>query len=190
MKTDRKIKYIAVMALIVAVLGISVAFAAMNQTLNINGVANFNPATWNVKFANLSEPTLTGNATIQTQPTLTETRIGDFVVNLSKPNDSVSYTFSVKNEGSMNAQLSTFTIPTPTCIGSSATTGVNDANIVCDNIYYTVTYEDGSIINNGDLLNSGSEKRMKLTIGYNGTTLPNESVSIKGLDISFIYTQA
>ena len=190
MKTDRKIKYIAVMALVVAILGISVAFAAMNQTLNINGTANFNPATWNVKFASLSQPVLVGNAMVSTPPTITETRIGDFVVNLTSPNDSVTYTFSVKNDGTMNASLSTFTVPTPTCVGSSLVTGDVDANIVCSNIYYTVTYEDGSIINNGDLLLSGEEKKLKLTIGYTGTTLPSAPVNIKGLDISFIYTQA
>lgn len=190
MKTDRKIKYIVVMALIVAVLGISVAFAAMNQTLNINGVANFNPATWNVKFADLSSPLINGNATVTVAPTLTETRIGDFVVNFSKPGDFVTYTFSVKNDGTMNASLSTFTMADPSCVGSSEVTGVNDASIVCSNLNYTLTYEDGSIINNGDSLPSGSEKRLRLTIGYNGTKLPSASVNIRGLDISFIYTQS
>lgn len=190
MKTDRKIKYIAVLSLVVAVMGISVAFAAMNQTLNINGTANFNPATWSVRFVGLSNPLLTGSAMVSTPPTITETKIADFVVNLSGPNDSVTYTFSVKNQGTMDAKLSTFLVPTPSCVGSSVETGDNDAKIVCSNIYYTVTYEDGKIINTGDLLPSGEEKRLKLTIGYNGTTLPSAPVSIKGLNISFIYTQA
>lgn len=190
MKTDRKIKYVVVMALVVAVLGISVAFAAMNQTLNINGVANFNPATWNVKFANLSSPIINGSANVNVAPVLTETRIGDFVVNFSQPNDMVTYTFSVRNEGTMNASLSTFTMAAPTCVGSSEITGVNDASLVCSNLNFTLTYEDGSIINNGDSLPAGSEKRLKLSIGYNGGTLPSAPVNIKGLDVSFIYTQS
>lgn len=190
MKTDRKVKYVVIMALIVAVLGISVAFAAMNQTLSINGAANFNPASWNVRFSNLSQPTILGNARVSSQPVLTDTKIGDFVVDLSSPNDLVSYTFDVKNDGSMDAVLSTFTINDPVCVGSSDVTGVNDSNIVCSNISYTLTYEDGSIINTGDSLPSGSSKKLKLTLSYNGTTLPSASVNIKGLDISFIYTQS
>ena len=48
MEKQRKIKIISVAALIVAVLGLTVAFAALSQTLTINGAANVNTATWDV----------------------------------------------------------------------------------------------------------------------------------------------
>ena len=46
MEKERRIKTLSLVALIVAVLGLTVAFAALSQTLTINGTASINSATW------------------------------------------------------------------------------------------------------------------------------------------------
>ena len=47
---ERKIKVLSLVALIVAVLGLTIAFAALSQTLTINGTASVNSAEWDVHF--------------------------------------------------------------------------------------------------------------------------------------------
>ena len=43
----------------------------MSQELDINGVAEVAPATWKIKFKDLSAPTITGDAVVTTAPTIT-----------------------------------------------------------------------------------------------------------------------
>ena len=52
MEKERKIKVLSVAALLVAVLGLTVAFAALSQTLTINGSATVNTASWDIHFKN------------------------------------------------------------------------------------------------------------------------------------------
>ena len=54
MEKQRKIKVMSVVALIVAVLGLTVAFAALSQTLTINGTANVDAASWDIHFETIS----------------------------------------------------------------------------------------------------------------------------------------
>ena len=55
MEKQRKIKVLAVAALIITILGLTVAFAALSQTLTINGAATLDAAKWGIKFENLSD---------------------------------------------------------------------------------------------------------------------------------------
>ena len=54
MEKTRKIKIISLCALLVAVLGLTVAFAALSQTLTIKGSAAVNAASWDIHFENTS----------------------------------------------------------------------------------------------------------------------------------------
>ena len=49
--------------LLVVITGLTVAFAALSTTLNINGTAYLDAAKWGIKFKNLSEPVKVGTAT-------------------------------------------------------------------------------------------------------------------------------
>ena len=192
MKENRKVLYVLVaIALILSVAGISIGFAAMSQELNIEGQTEVVPASWKIKFDNLSSPTITGAATVEHTPTLTDTRIYDYDFQLTKPGDSISYTFDVKNTGTIDAELSTFTMAVPTYTGTDPTTGDADATIVRNNLVYTLTYSDGSAIATGQTLNHGETKTLKLTVSYPSTadTLPEHEVDITGMNVTFIYGQ-
>ena len=65
MEKERRIKVLSLVALIVAVLGLTVAFAALSQTLTINGTASINSASWDVHFENLTGPDLTGEGKVE-----------------------------------------------------------------------------------------------------------------------------
>ena len=192
MKDGRKtLYYFVALSLVLSVVGISVGFATMSTNLNLQGTANVVPASWKVKFNNLSQPSITGDASVVSEPQIqSDTHIGDYEVKLTKPGDEISYTFDITNDGTIDAELSAFTFANPTIVGN----GVNsqkDAKIVEDNLIYTLTYADGKSINNNDELNKGETKTLKLTIGYssNATELPTESVSVGDMDVTFVYSQ-
>jgi len=179
------------LALMIAIIGLSVGFAAMSTNLQITGTARMDPANWEVKFANLSTPIITGDATVITAPTLTDTNIGTYQVELTKPGDSITYTFDVTNTGTINARITTFTMPNPTCTGTG-TSATADATIVCNNLVYTLTYTaNGATVGLNDILPAGQTRNMTLRISYPSTVsvLPNNLVNITDLGITIVYMQ-
>ena len=211
MEKERKIKVLSIVALIVAVLGLTVAFAALSQTLTINGTAKVEKNNadgtgdkWNVRFygadaeGNLDDsattvtPTVTGGSSYPAEgkvATLNDTTISDVNATLRKPGDKVVYTFFVKNAGKINAKLSTVNIAF-NCTSANQT--------YCDNnISSSLTYADGSTINKDDILNSGDSKKMVLTFEFKNLTdkdqnLPSDDVVITFGDkgaLSLIYVQ-
>jgi len=191
MKDNRKVLYVLVaIALILSVAGISIGFAAMSQELTINGQAEVTPATWKIKFTNLGTPQITGDASVATTPTLTDTHFGNYDVVLTKPGDSVVYTFDVKNAGTLDAKLTAYNFATPTFTGTG-TNAAADATIAQTNVVYTLTYSDGSAIGVNDTLAAGESKTLRLTVEYpaTATTLPEAEVDITGMDVTFTYSQ-
>ena len=196
MEKETRIKTLSLVALIVAVLGLTVAFASLSQTLTINGTASVDAATWDIHFANLSEAVVTGDAYVTTDPTIeagsdgkANTVIGDYELVLTKPGDSISYTFDVTNAGTIDASLSKLTKAlTPTC--SSNASVDEDATIVCDGLTYTLTYTDGGqTVSQGDALNKGETKNMTLKLAYDSDKLPSDDVTISDLGITLNYVQ-
>jgi len=194
MKNQRSTKLVAIITLVVAICSISVAFAAMSTTLRINGTAEVQTAEWSIKFDTLSSVVVTGDAAQITAPTLSDTNIGTFKAKLTKPGDSVSYTFNVTNSGSMAAKIGTLTKDSFTCSGLSTipADATSDANSVCNNLKYTLTYTSGgSPVATNDTLTIGQSRNLTLKLEYDSlaTTLPTDDVSVTGLGITIIYVQ-
>lgn len=196
MNKDNKTKYIKIgVALVAFLLCGTIVFAGFTQQLDIEGKATVKKSSWSIKFADLKPVVKTGTATEVTAPTINnnDTKISEYDVTLTTPGDSVTYNFDVKNEGTFNATISSITIPTPTCegTGDNATT---DADNVCSNLTYTLTYDDNSAVSRGDALAAGATKHLKLTLTYSADTtaaqLPTNDVAINNLSISIIYSQA
>lgn len=190
MEKDRNGRVIAIAALLLSVIGISIGYSAMSTKLNINGTATMNTAKWSIKLANLSDPVVEGNAEVLAAPQLSDTSIQTYKVKLTKPGDSVTYTFDVINgSDNMNAILGTFAKPNPVCTGLGENSET-DASTVCSNLVYTLKYADSKTeVKQNDTLDAKETKKMILTIGYDGNTLPTTDVEITGLDITMIYNQ-
>ena len=179
MDRSRRFKIVSIFILIIAVIGLSIAYAAMSEILSITGTAKMNSADWNIKFENLSVEK-TGDATF-VLPTLSDTSLLDYEVNLTKPGDSVTFIFDVTNNGNIDAVLGTVTKGKPECngVGSNAT---SDSKTVCNNLIYSLKYEDGSDVKVGDTLDKKEVSKMKLQLVYNSdaSVLPNDDVTVKG----------
>jgi len=185
-KNQREMRIITVVALCVAVICLSVAYAAMGQTLTITGSAEMRMANWNIHIDNL-KATTTGLATY-TMPNVSNTQLGNYDVVLNKPGDSVTFTFDIVNDGDINATLGTLTKGKPKC---SSLTNKKDEEIVCNNIVYSLKYADGSSVEVGDSLLVNNHMSAKLTISYDesATEVPESTVNISDLDLTLIYDQ-
>ena len=102
---QKNIKIMAFIALIVSVLSLAIAYTAMSKTAKINKNSTITDSRWNVHFDSLESKT-SGDAKIIKYPALKydKTYIGDFSISLTKPGDSVLFTYDVVNSGSLKAK--------------------------------------------------------------------------------------
>ena len=210
MEKTRQIKIISLCALLVAVLGLTVAFAALSQTLTINGSAAVNAASWDIHFEKTSgkETEVKGAATF-TEPTLSGTTIENFSATLTKPGDSVIYYFDIVNNGTVDAQIESYNFPRAFndcftninkysyCMNFDFNSDGDIDGLDLGTYYplfnYQLAYADtDKIVTQGDTLNAGETKHMKLVIEYNDTAteLPENNLTLTSSDpITITYEQ-
>ena len=194
MEKERNGKMIAIAALLISIIGLSVGFASLSTVLTINGTGRVQTSNWDVHFENLGGPTLTGTAAIGAEePVLTDTTFGDFDVTFTSPKDSITYTFDVENTGSYDAEISAISIPTPSCNVDGDTTAESAVN-VCKYLTYTLKYANGDDVEVGDTLaKTNGKESLVLTLAYGSPSaaeLATENVSIDNLQITMTYKQA
>ena len=211
MEKTRKIKIISLCALLVAVLGLTVAFAALSQTLTIKGSAAVNAASWDIHFEKTSgkETEVKGTATF-TEPTLSGTKIENFSATLTKPGDSVTYYFDIVNKGTVDAVILSYNFPTAMeeCLHKSLSSNPEcepfdlvkndevdgyDKGKYLQLFNYNIYYVDGGKkLAREDTLNAGETKHMKLVIEYKDTAteLPENNITLTSSDpITITYEQ-
>lgn len=117
-------KNVLICALLLTIMVMAVGYAAFSQSLNINGTATI-AGEWQVEIIGVT-PSVTGTAqdmaydeTDNPNGTRFTATTATFDAKLMKPGDSITYTITVKNNGSIDAKLSTITL-TPQADGSSA----------------------------------------------------------------------
>ena len=162
-------------AVIIAVLGLTVAFAALSTTLNIKGSAYLDAAKWGIKFQNLSEPSIVGEASdAKTAKIEKDVSINDIKVTLSKPGDSVTYTVDLVNDGDINAKIE----------------NIEKTNLTEEQqkyIKFTVKYkENDTELKIGDILSKKEVKPLVIKIEYRkdleSSDLPK---SAQGINLSY-----
>ena len=210
MEKTRQIKIISLCALLVAVLGLTVAFAALSQTLTINGSAAVNAASWDIHFEKTSgkETEVKGAATF-TEPTLSGTTIENFSATLTKPGDSVTYYFDIVNNGTVDAVVSSYDFPLAIreCLKNNNAYSYcmnfdsNDDGVVdgLDYAMYLTMFTSGlryADTDNGigakDVIKAGETKHMKLFFEYKDTAteLPKNNLTLTSKNpITITYEQ-
>ena len=193
-----------IMILIVALItiaGVAIAYAALSAVLTIttNKITQQN-LTWQVGF-------LTGNVSGTPSGTSTDgivcgtATVGANAITiadttLSKPEDTCTYAFTIKNTGDISAKLNTI-IPTSatgtgvSCTPTSATTTVG-ASMVCGNITYKITTDSAGTnpLYTGTILSAttGSQP-VYLIVKYTGSTISENSIVQSGGMFTFTYAQ-
>ena len=96
-------KNLVIVALLLLVVGATVAYAAFATELKLNESTATIKGDWLIEITNIEATTVTGTAEEGT-PTFTETT-ATFDALLNAPGDSVTYTVTVENKGSIDATL-------------------------------------------------------------------------------------
>ena len=178
LSTDRKPLYIILSIIMVSVLTLTVVYAALSTTLNINGNAEVSAASWDIYLDNIM---LNSQSATSNVPTITNSTTATFTTTLSKPGDFYEFTIDVVNNGSIDAMIDSVT-KTPELS-------------VEQNKYlnYIVEYQNGEAINTKQLVAKNSFVRLKVKLEFRkditASDLPSTSET---LDLSFTvnYTQA
>ena len=214
MERNRKIKTLSLVALIVAVLGLGVAFAALSSKLTINGSAKAQAGSWNIHFAKtLDMPTQTTGDASFTEPTLSDTSILGFKAIVTKPGDSVTYYFDIVNSGTVDALVDDYVFRSgyqdcsgsrvsdhPECkiydFNSDGNVTAIDYSVWRTSIKYGLYYTDNNKeIIAGDEIRAGETKHAKLVVEYLSSSkylLPDgmQITSMKNKPITIDFVQS
>ena len=172
---DRNKRKLIIYGLLGVLMLTTVAYAALSTVLNVSGTVVKKGNLWNIYFTNPSSASIVGTATggslnIQASSL-------NFQVSLYKPGDKVTYTVDIKNGGTIDAVLNSISL-----------TGLDTAK--SNSLNYTVTYSNGSTIKEGDTLNAGASRTIKITVEFDSsaTSLPESDVNLT-FGVTLIYGQ-
>ena len=118
MEKRKDARNVLMVALVVAILIMSVGYAALSQRLTVNGTATIGDAEWKVRITDITfdatNSTVTSTDSTQSlDPAETATGEGStgakFNVTLGAPGDKAVYTVTIKNLGTIEAELDAIT---------------------------------------------------------------------------------
>ena len=196
---DRNFKMVAMVLLIFTLSCLAVAYAAFSTTLRVSGIvtAKSTSDSWDVSFQNLSAPTLTGLAEVETAPVLTATQVSGFNVNFYAPGDSVEYSWQVINNGQLDAVLTTKSIGTLTCAPAASSNATQEeANSLCNDLTISLSGQNvGDVLDGGNVSarmpspNNHSYYTLTVVWKADSTVTLSGDVTVSVGESTFVYTQ-
>lgn len=181
MEKDRGFKVMAVVALLVAVVSLTIGYANYSSTLTIEGQGKV-ASGWDVHFvgANGSEGGAVGvsasgyaedagTAAIDTDTTV----IKGIDFTFYAPGDSVDYTFKVKNAGQIDAILDSINVGALTCTAENSADNAA-ATTICGQLTATLT----GVAENDELAKGNTTDTVTLSIEW--PTQPSDMDPLNG----------
>ena len=144
-----------------------IGYAAFASQLKINGTSSIS-SNFNVLITDITSGSIVGDASNATEPTHTDTT-ATFSTNLVSPGDSITYTITVENRGSIDAVLT----------GIEVNTGNNEAIE-----FITSGIEEGDVL----LKETTDELKVKVTYSNSVTSQPENTTST--ITVTLNYEQA
>ncbi len=219
MEKNKSIKIIAIMALVVAVIGLSIGFAAFSQTLTIKSAADVAPDVESefvdkIKPApegdgddNKVNPSTDGSGVKAEPATLNGNKIEGIMVHFTKPGQSATYKFKMKNTSSYDAFLENIIFSNAEnennrIVCKASSDGQANPALVaaaCSGIHVTVTAGDNPMdtarddsninINNHILEKKTGEENITIKIEYSdGSAVADGKFDVKIGDIMLTYS--
>lgn len=166
MEKERGTKVIAVVALVVAAIGVSLGFAAFSNDLTITPTAEVKPLnTLRVLFSssntaqeeigsnidikylpageNVTYPAFTATTPVISNAVISAPTLSNLKATFVRPGESIAYTLYIHNDSSYDAQLTAMAFGNKSCTAKSGTTqSIVDA--ACDEIDISVTVGGGT----------------------------------------------
>ncbi len=195
MKKNHAKTYIIV-AIFLSIVGISIAYAALSQQLQIktSTTVQSSQTSWNVHFIKADGCFTTGNVKIGTMTIQnTSITISNFI--LQTPGDEIRCYFHIKNEGQINAKISSIDYKEPTFTGSG-TSKTTDEALIKNNLSHTIELynngNDAKALPTGEKFYVGIDRycRVRFTLSNAMTTLPTNSVTFTNATYTINFEQA
>ena len=101
MRSNKQDLYIFI--IMIALIGLTIGYAILNSTLNINGKSTISKNTWDIYFDNVVVKDDSVEAV--KVPTVADKTTVDFEVALNLPGDFYEFTVDVVNGGSIDAMI-------------------------------------------------------------------------------------
>ena len=192
MKNTNKL-YIMLAIVLVAVVVLGVAYAAMSKVLTItSGKVTQSALSWNVAFDTASTTVnATAGGTSATGRTCGAATVSASTLTfadttLSKPGDTCTWSFTIKNTGSIAAKVSGFAYTKP--VSSCTTSG---ATMTCGKLTYKITTNGSTELAQNSTIAAGGTQAIKVVASYNdNSNLLGSAATYSGTQIKITYTQA
>ena len=151
LSTDRKTLYMVLSIVMVSVLTLTVVYAALSTTLNINGQAEVSAANWDIHLDNVQ---LNSQSATTTSPTITDSKTATFSTTLTKPGDFYEFTIDIVNNGSIDAMIDSV----------KKTPELSDKQKKYLN--YIVEYKNGETVTTKQLVSKNSYVRLLVKVEF------------------------
>ena len=169
-KKDNGFKVMAVVALLIAVVGLSIAYAGYTATLTVEGTATVKSA-WKIVWTSLDAGTPTGYADVDDKTFAidsTEQAISGEIGTLRAPGDTITYTWKAANQGEVDAVITGISQGALSCAPAKSNgSTAQEATDVCAKLSVKYMYDgkEASTVSNVDLLKD-TTKDVSMTITY------------------------
>ena len=166
MRTRQK-QRIIIGTLCAIIIGLTVGYAVLSQTLNIQGTGSI-ASDFNILFTDIQEGTMNDATTVNKQ--ITDSTTAVFTIDLSKPGASGEYNITVENRGTIDAYVDSIN-------------GIDEANQT-EPTDITFSIEGLKLY---DSLPSKQEKTFKVKVNWDSssTSIPNSDKTLT-LSINFV----
>ena len=148
---ERKTLYMILSIVLISIFSLTIVYAALSVTLNIQGNAEVVASTWDIHLDNVK---VTSGSVSGTAPSITGGTTATFSTTLTTPGDFYQFTIDVVNNGTIDAMIDGIT-KTPTLTTAQA-----------KYLNYIVEYENGESINTKHLVAKDSFVRLKVRVEY------------------------
>ena len=148
---DRKTLYMILSIVLISIFSLTIVYAALSATLNIQGNAEVVASSWDIHLDNVK---VTSGSVSGTTPTITSPTTATFSTNLTTPGDFYEFTVDVVNDGSIDAMIDRVT-KTPTLTTAQA-----------KYLNYIIEYQNGESIITKQLVSKNSYVRLKVRVEF------------------------
>lgn len=155
MEKDRKFRALAIAAICVAIVGVSVAYAALTASLTITGTATVSTENaWKIEWTNVTDLTKS-SAVTGSKPVITAgNQEITWSATFGAPQTKLSFTATFKNNGTIPAKL-------------NAGTYLNATGDAASKFTYTITEAGADIADRaGYVLEAGAEVDLLITVEF------------------------
>ena len=168
---DRKTLYLVFSLVLISVFTLSIAYAVLSVTLNIQGNAEVVASTWDIHLDNVK---VTSGSAIGIDPSITSPTTATFSTTLNMPGDFYEFTIDVVNDGSIDAMIDG--------VSKTPTLTENQAKY----LNYIVEYQNGESINTKQLVAKNSFVRLKVRVEFRkDITVSDLPTTLETLNLAF-----